>query len=119
MTTYNKNFRGSLTSNFFNPNKPFESKRECRNSKVKEPILDNADREYISSYGLLIVRHRERVEPYKLEKTKTNRLYYDYFEKHKDCAETKFYNDIKNPKILRYWKRYSSIGQKKKEWNFF
>ena len=125
MTTYNKTLRGSLTSGFFNPNKPFESKRECRKPKPKEVILDNAEREYIESYGLLIVRHKERIEPFKLEKTKKNKLYYDYFEKHKNCIETQSFSDIKNPKILRYWTRYRTTKVKpgvkkiKEDWNFF
>jgi hypothetical protein len=124
MISYKFKENGSLASNFYQPQKPFKSMHACKKQKPAETIKDNAEREYIKSYGLLIVRHKERLEPFKIEKTTTNRLYYDYFEKHKDCKETSSFYDIKNPQILRYWTRYNSINKNqsfrnKKEWNFY
>jgi hypothetical protein len=122
MITYKLNNEASLISNFAKQDKPFVSKRECRKPVKVELIKDNADREYIQSYGLLIVKHKERLEPYKIVKTKKNKLYYDYFEKNKDCVETQSFYD-KNPKILRYWTRYRTVNKKpgtvKKDWKFY
>lgn len=101
--------KNSLFSTFKSKReKPFVSMHDCM--KRVEVDKQEKDEIYIHSYGLKIKTHKESREKPQIIKEPPKRIYYDYFENHKDCTETQYYwKDIRHPKILRH------ISQEKKK----
>jgi hypothetical protein len=99
------NNRNALFSEFQSPKKkPLISIFDCKNKSQEE--IKEKDVIKIDSYGLFIRTHRENREKVKIQKEKPKRVYYDFFEKHKNCSETEYYwKDLLHPKILKHYSK--------------
>lgn len=93
------------------PKKPFISVFNCKKKPQQEIKEKNLIK--IDSYGLMIRTHRENREKVKIEKEKPTRIYYDFFEKHRNCSETEYYwKDSLHPKILKHYSKEKKLNKR-------
>ena len=88
---------------------PYSSMWLCNITKEIEEIKNRKKDDFevhIEKNGLRIVTYLTKREKYKAIPTKEERMYYDYFEHHRDCKETFLYTkDITHPKLLRHYSK--------------